>query len=538
MKNPKTARVASAWLAGCVLLVLLSSASVATRATSELSVPANIRLTPPAPIFSDNERVAELRQRRERVAQSVGPQSLLILFSTEPRVYANSVDYPYRQENNLYYLTNLKQKGARLVLIPGGVKIREILFLPRRNALVETWTGHMYTPQEAHQLSGVREIWQSTEFDPFIKALRNRQPYRPKPENVFMSDLPADMPLNNDHGFNTLFDAAAKGEAGIHLLVPGGTESREYKYEQRFAAEWAQTASGYSIKNAWPIFTQMRLVKSPMELRIMQHAIDISIEAHQRAWAISGDAKWEYEVDAIMAYTFKLRNADNWGYPDIVGCGPNATTLHYIESQGPVKPGELLLMDVGAEYDHYTADITRTFPVNGKFTPVQVEVYQIVYDAQEAVARATKPGATLSDVNRAGGEVIRDGLLKLGLITERNSMQYRLWFMHNTSHWLGMNVHDVGGPAKIVPGVVFTNEPGIYVRPDALDQMPGGWKQEDWDRFKTAVRPAFEKYKGIGVRIEDDLLVTADGVKWLTAALPRKINEIEDFIAKARRQSE
>ena len=538
MKNPKTARVASAWLAGCVLLVLLSSASVATRATSELSVPANIRLTPPAPIFSDNERVAELRQRRERVAQSVGPQSLLILFSTEPRVYANSVDYPYRQENNLYYLTNLKQKGARLVLIPGGTKTREILFLPRRNALVETWTGHMYTPQEAHQLSGVREIWQSTEFDPFIKALRNRQPYRPKPENVFMSDLPADMPLNNDHGFNTLFDAAAKGEAGIHLLVPGGTESREYKYEQRFAAEWAQTASGYSIKNAWPIFTQMRLVKSPMELRIMQHAIDISIEAHQRAWAISGDAKWEYEVDAIMAYTFKLRNADNWGYPDIVGCGPNATTLHYIESQGPVKPGELLLMDVGAEYDHYTADITRTFPVNGKFTPVQVEVYQIVYDAQEAVARATKPGATLSDVNRAGGEVIRDGLLKLGLITERNSMQYRLWFMHNTSHWLGMNVHDVGGPAKIVPGVVFTNEPGIYVRPDALDQMPGGWKQEDWDRFKTAVRPAFEKYKGIGVRIEDDLLVTADGVKWLTAALPRKINEIEDFIAKARRQSE
>ena len=133
-------------------------------------------------------------------------------------------------------------------------------------------------------------------------------------------------------------------------------------------SDWASTASGYSIKNAWPIFTQMRLVKSPMELRLLQHAIDISIEAHQRAWAAAGDAKWEYEVDAVMAYTFKLRNADNWGYPDIVGCGPNATTLHYVESQGPVKQGELLLMDVGAEYDHYTADITRTFPVNGKFT--------------------------------------------------------------------------------------------------------------------------------------------------------------------------
>ncbi len=239
-----------------------------------------------------------------------------------------------------------------------------------------------------------------------------------------------------------------------------------------------------------------------------------------------------------MAYTFKLRNADNWGYPDIVGCGPNATTLHYIESQGPVKPSDLLLMDVGAEYDHYTADITRTFPVNGKFTPAQAELYQIVYDAQEAVAKASKPGATLSDVSRAGTEVIKDGLLKLGLITDRNSMQHRLWFMHGTSHWLGMNVHDVGGPARIVPGVVFTNEPGIYIRPEALDQMPDRWSAEEWEKFKAAVRPAFEKYKGMGVRIEDDLLITENGVKWMSEALPRKISEIEDFIAKARRQSE
>ncbi len=533
-----TTRVAIAFLVLCTLLVLLTPVTEVTRAKNEPAAPSNIRITPPAPIFDDKDRVAELKQRRERVAQSVGPQSLLVLFSTEPRVYTNDVDYPYRQENNLYYLTNLKQNGATLVLLPGNTKTREILFLPRRNALAETWTGHMYSAEEAHQLSGVREIWQSSEFDPFIKALRNRQPYRPKPENVFMSDLPPTTTLTNDHGYATLFEAAAKGSAGLYLLVPGGNDSREYKYEQRFASDWAQTASGYSIKNAWPIFTQMRLVKSPMELRILQHAIDISIEAHQRAWAAAGDAKWEYEVDAIVAYTFKLRNADNWGYPDIVGCGPNATTLHYIDSQGPVKPGELLLMDVGAEYDHYTADVTRTFPVNGKFSPVQAELYQIVYDAQEAVAKASKPGARLSDVSRAGTEVIKDGLLKLGLITDRDSMQHRLWFMHGTSHWLGMNVHDVGGPAQIVPGVVFTNEPGIYIRPDALDQMPPRWNAEDWEKFKAAVRPAFEKYKGIGVRIEDDLLITENGVKWMSEALPRKLSEVEDFIAKARRQSE
>jgi Xaa-Pro aminopeptidase len=538
MSKSKSTRVALALLAFCACLAMLNPADISVGAKGERTVAPNIRITPPAPVFNDKDRVTELIQRRERVAQKVGPESLLILFSTEPRIYSNSVNYPYRQENNLYYLTNLKQKNATLVLLPGNAKIREILFIPRRNPLTETWDGHMYSAEEAHQISGVREIWHSSEFDPFIKALRNRQPYLPKPENIFLSDLPPNTTISNDHGFTTLFDAAAKGEAGVFMLVPADGESREFKYEQRFASEWAKTASGYSIRNAWPIFIQMRLVKSPMEVRIMQHAIDISIEAHQRSWAAAGNAKWEYEVDAEVAYTFKLRNADNWGYPDIVGCGPNATTLHYVESQGPVKSGELLLMDVGAEYDHYTADITRTFPVNGKFSPNQAALYQIVYDAQEAVAMASKPGATLSDVNRAGTEVIKEGLLKLGLITDRNSMQHRLWFMHGTSHWLGMNVHDVGGGAKFVPGVVFTNEPGIYIRLDALDQIPPGWNQADWERFKTAVRPAFEKYKGIGVRIEDDLLITADGVRWLSEALPRKISEIEDFIAKARRQSE
>ena len=528
-------RLAFALLAVCICAALLSSVG---RATSELTTPSNIRLTPPAPVFDDKDRVAELIQRRERVAKSIGPQSFLVLFSTEPRTYANDVEYPYRQENNLYYLTNLKQRNATLVLLPGNTKVHEILFMPRRNAQSETWTGHMYSPEEANQLSGIREIWHISEFDPFIKALRNRQPYRPKAENILMSDLPADMPLTNDHGYTALFDAAAKGEAGLYMLVPGG-ESREYRQEQRFAADWASTASGFSVKNAWPIFTEMRLAKSPMELRLLQHAIDISTEAHQRAWAMAGTAKWEYEVDAVMAYTMKLRNADNWGYPDIVGCGPNATTLHYIESQGAVKPGELLLMDVGAEYDHYTADITRTFPVNGKFSPLQAAVYQIVYDAQEAVAKASKPGATLSDANRAGAAVVRDGLYKLGLITDRDSVpQQRVWFMHGTSHWLGMNVHDVGGGHPMVVGAVFTNEPGIYIRTDALDQMPVGWKTDEWEKFKTAVRPAFEKYKGIGVRIEDDMQVTVDGARWMSEALPRNLSDIEDFIAKARRPSE
>ena len=531
-------RVLFVTFAACAAISILLPSTLDVNAESRKQTASVIRVAPAPPVFNEKERLAELAQRRARVAETIGPTSMLVLFSTEPRVYANDVDYHYRQENNLYYLTNLEQKGATLILLPGNSQTPEILFLPKRNPAAETWTGHMYSPEEANQISGVKEIWEATELDSFLKALRNRQPYRPKAESIFRSDLPAGTQMANGNGFEPLLDAAGKNEASIYLLMTRETESREYKQEQRFATDWVKTASGFSLKNAWPIFTEMRLKKSPSELRLLQHAIDISTEAHQRAWAAAGDAKWEYEVDAEVAYTFKLRNAFNWGYPDIVGCGPNATTLHYDLSQGPIKAGELLLMDVGAEYEHYTADITRTFPVNGRFSPEQAAVYQIVYDAQEAVARASKPGATLSDVSRAGTEVLKDGLLKLGLITDKNSNQYRIFFMHGTSHWLGMNVHDVGGGAKFEPGVVFTNEPGIYVRPDALDYLPYGWKQEDWDKFKAAIRPAFEKYKSIGVRIEDDMLITPDGVKWMSEALPRKLAEIEDFIAKARKQSE
>ena len=471
--------------------------------------------------------------RRSRVAQAVGPNGMLILFSTEPRIYTNDVDYAYRQENNLYYLTMLKQKRATLVLLPGNAQLPEILFLPRREPLFEVWSGHMYTVEEAHNASGISEIWDAREFEPFIQALRAKQPYRPKPENVFMTSNPARD--DNAAGFASLFTAAEKNQAELYLLASGGANTREYRYEQRFVTEWEKTPTGFTIKNAAPIFANLRLRKSPLELRLLQHAIDITIEAQQRAWAAAGRAKWEYEVEAQVAYTFKLRNADHWGYPSIVGCGPNATTLHYIESQGAVKPGDLILMDVGAEYEHYTADVTRTFPVSGKFTRAQAQIYQVVYDAQNAGAKVIRPGAMYSDVHRAAVEVIKTGLLKLGLITDRNSDQYRLWFMHGTTHFLGMNVHDVGFAARLEPGMVFTNEPGIYVRLDALDREPRGFK--DWEKFKREVGPAFQKYKGIGVRIEDDMLVTETGTRWMTAALPRKLTEVEAFMARARRAS-
>jgi Xaa-Pro aminopeptidase len=558
-----------------------------------------IRITPPAPVIDDTARLNELASRRARIAAKIGPRSILVLFSTEPRVYTNDVDYEYRQENNLYYLTNLKQKGATLVLMPGNPQLPEILFLPRRDPSAETWTGHMYSPEEARSLSGIKEIWENTEFEPFMRSLRARRAYRPKAESIFLSPTvtastqpitpPVPMaesttvaaagaatsarpvtgqspvnivtenrtgstqasqqssgaaaagPSGNSTatpaaptGYETLFAAINQGKADLFLLKAREDESREYKQEQKFAIQWGSSATGFVVQDATPIFTEMRLRKSPMELQLLQHAIDISIEAHQRAQAITSRAQWEYEVDAEVIYTFKRRNADHWGYPNIVGCGPNATTLHYIESHGRIDKGDLMLMDVGAEYEHYTADITRTFPVSGKFTPEQAEIYNIVYAAQEAAAQATRPGSSIPEVHAAALNVIKDGLLKLGLITDRNSDQYRIWFMHGTSHWLGMNVHDVGAKdTKFEPGMVFTNEPGIYIRGDALDYLP---QTPENEKFIAAVRPAFEKYKNIGVRIEDDMLVTSDGHRWLTEALPRTIADIEAFMARASRE--
>jgi Xaa-Pro aminopeptidase len=581
-----------------VLLITMMPSSAMRLDGSDKKSASVIRLTPPAPVIDDAARLAELAARRKRVAQQIGPKAALVLFSAEPRVYTNDVDYHYRQENNLYYLTNLKQKGATLVLVPGNPQLPEILFLPRRDPSAETWTGHMYSPEEARSLSGIGEIWEASEFGPFMQALRARQPYRPKPEaqlltgNVGSSsrseqpitppvpkseqttaqaqaatparpvtgESPSNLTTQNPPtaqtgsqtsqtaqgvktaastpatGFEQLFAAMTSGEADLYLLIPNLREpnSREYRQEQAFAEQWARAATGFNLRNAWPIFTEMRLRKSPIEMQLLQHAIDISIEAHERAQAIANRAQFEYEVDAEVLYTFKRRNADNWGYPNIVGCGPNATTLHYIESQSRMTPNALLLMDVGAEYEHYTADVTRTFPVNGKFTKEQAEIYQIVYDAQEAAARATRPGVTLNDVHKAAFETVKDGLLRLGLITDKDSDQVRIWFMHGTSHFLGMNVHDVGTrETKLVAGAVFTNEPGIYIRPDALDYLPNTPENQ---KFIAAIRPAFEKYKGIGVRIEDDMLVTENGVKWLTSALPRSIPDIENFIARARQE--
>ncbi len=478
--------------------------------------------TPPAPRFTDAERHTELAKRRAAVADAMADKSIIVLFSAEPKLYTNDVDYVYRQENNLYYLTALKQDNATFVMVKDGGKVAEYLFIPKREPRKEAWEGKMYSREDAMRLSGLKTIIDASERDAFLAALKSKQAFTSK-EGV---SIPTSL-------------------SNIYLLLPGGQNDENGRREFRQESEFTNGLD-VGIKNAQEIFAKLRHIKSPYELKMMQHAIDITTEAQMRAMAMVGRANWEYEVHAEVEYTFRRRNADFWGYPSIVGCGGNATTLHYVESQSPVKKGELLLMDVGAEYEHYTADVTRTFPVNGKFTKEQAEIYQIVYDAQEAVAKATKPGVSFGQLSMIARNKIAEGLSKLGLIDDYKapttpaeeltprSRQVGIWFIHGLGHWVGMNVHDVGDyAAPLKPGMIYTNEPGIYIREDALDNLPNN---PELTAFKEKVRPVYEKYKNIGVRIEDDMLVTENGVTWMTGKIPRSIADIESFMAKASKE--
>lgn len=467
-----------------------------------------------APQFTNAEWQAELSRRRAKVFERMADKSMLILFSAPNKIYSNDVNFLYRQENNLFYLTNLGQGGATLVLIKNGTDKQEILFLPKVNPLFEVWNGKRYSFGDAQRISGVKTIIDANNLSEFVNSVKSKTAFVSENEKVSISNY----------------------AETIYLLSDGRFENeREYERE----SEFAKTLRDYRVVNAQPIFARLRLVKSPLEIKLMQHAIDITAAATERAMKTVGDADWEYEVRAEIEYIFRLNNSNYWGFPSIVAAGENATTLHYEESQSPLKKGELLLTDIGAEYKHYSADITRTFPISGKFSKEQEDIYNIVYRAQDAVAAATKPGTNLVDLNSVASESVKKDLAKLGLITApdatfkatngREMPQYTLWSLHFFGHWLGMNVHDVGNiRTPLESGMIFTNEPGVYIREDALQRVADTPENRE---FLEKIKLAFEKYKNIGVRIEDDLLVTENGVEWMSKNLARSIADIEAFMA-------
>ncbi|MGE0130895.1 MAG: aminopeptidase P family protein [Blastocatellales bacterium] len=539
--NSHRIRFSAVSAALAVALILLAAwPNSQNRVAATAPAPEIWRIAPPAPKIAEIDRLAELRARRQEVMKRMSANSIMVLFSAEPRVYTNDVDYHYRQENNLYYLTGIRQDGATLILIPGAKRTREILFMPERDPRRETWNGRMMSDSEARDRSGVQEVWDSRLLNGFLAFLAPRAEAAIAKRGA-ASKPDAKLTEQWQNEFQTLIEAVKTDQAEIYLLAPSNNRDlREYRQEYEFADGVKAATAGLKAKSAFPIFAELRQIKSPWEIKLMQHAVDISGEAFHRVFAAAAPAMYEYEIQAEFEYTFRRRNADNWGYPCIVGAGPNATTLHYITSQDRLDDGSLLLMDCAAEFDHYTADITRTIPINGKFTKEQAEIYRIIYDAQQESFKNARPGNFMSgndpknSVHGRAAEVVKEGLLRLGLITSKENNEFRTWFMHGTSHWLGMNVHDVGVPGKaFAPGMIFTVEPGIYIRPDALDVLP---KTPENERFIAAVRPAFEKYKGIGVRIEDDVLITAGEPVIMSAAIPRKLEDVEATMARLKQE--
>lgn len=495
------------------------------------------KVTPPPPVSWQRDRVADLTARRKAAAAQVGEKGILILWAAEPRNYAGDVDWPYRQENNFFYLTGISQEGGALVLIPGGGSLHEILFMPPSNPAQETWTGHILTPDEARKISGVQDIWDARLLNSFLAELL------PQAKEMFAAPAggrggrpgrgpslpPPAMPLDVHAAFAKTIDGLTANEIQLHMISQGN--SAEFHREQEFAAKLAAAYPSLKIVNAVPMFSALRRVKSEREIDLLRHAGAITAEAFQRTYALAVPGTPEYEIQAQFELTFLRRNG-HWGYPCIVASGDNALTLHYESNKDTMKAGDLLLIDDAAEFDGYSVDVTRTIPVSGKYSKEQATIYRLVWDAQQAGILSVRPGKTPAEVTAAANKVFRDGLYKLGLITDPNSdPQVKIWFNHGISHGIGLNVHDPGG-REFQPGMALTMEPGLYIRQAALDNLP---KTEENAKFIAAVKPAFEKYKGIGVRIEDDVLVTNGEPQVLSASIPSKLEEVEATIAQLRK---
>jgi Xaa-Pro aminopeptidase len=317
-------------------------------------------------------------------------------------------------------------------------------------------------------------------------------------------------------------NALKANRASLHLLLPPNAgASGELPRSSQFANKIRAQFPGVTTADATPILSDLRQVKTPYEQKILEESANISNEAHMAGMKAARPGAYEYEVEAAIEYVFKKNGAFDWGYPSIVGSGPNATTLHYMKSSRKMEAGDLLLVDAAAFYKYMTVDITRTYPVNGTFTPAQKDIYNIVLQAQAEGVKVARAGARLGDIHQKTVDVIKQGLLKLGLITDASSDQYRLWYTHRSYHWIGIDVHDVGDERRpLAPGMAFVIEPGIYIRESVLENLSNTRENAE---FIARVRPAVEKYKDIGVRIEDSFILTDSGLKNLSARVPRTI---------------
>ena len=430
----------------------------------------------------------EFARRRKELMAMIGKDAIAIVPAAPERTRSRDTLYPYRQDSDFHYLCGFPEPEAVLVLIPGRTQGQCVLFCRERDRERETWDGYRAGPEGACEQYGADDAFPITDMDDILPGLLE--------------------------GKNKVYSAIGKDK----------------EFDQRLM-EWVNSIRAKARTGAVPpgefvdldhLLHENRLFKKPAELKLMRKAAKISAEAHCRAMRASQPGLNEYQLQAEIEHAFAMEGASFPAYTSIVGGGDNACILHYVENNQPLNDGDLVLIDAGCEYQHYAADITRTFPVNGRFSPAQKAIYELVLKAQLAGIEAAQAGNHWDAPHQATVAVITAGLVKLGLL--KGSVKkliaagaYSEFYMHRAGHWLGMDVHDVGdykvdGEWRLLePGMVMTIEPGIYIAPDC--------------------KKVAKKWRGIGVRIEDDVAITGKGTEVLTAAVPKTVAEIEALMA-------
>lgn len=430
----------------------------------------------------------EFIRRRRQLVRMMGRGSIAIIPAAPVRTRNRDVEYPYRSDSDFQYITGFGEPEAVAVLIPGREHGEYLLFCRERDPKMETWTGRRAGTQGAVERYDADDAFPIGDIDEILPGLME----------------------NCDRVFYTM---GSNPEFDRHVLdwikrIREGARSGSRAPDEFVSLEH--------------LLHDMRLYKSRSEVKVMRNAAKVACRAHRRAMQACGPGRHEFEIEAELLHEFHHANMQP-AYPSIVGGGENACILHYTDNRSELRDGDLLLIDAGAEYDCYASDVTRTFPVNGRFSPPQKALYEVVLAAQVAAIKQVRPGNDWNAPHAAAIKVLTRGLARLGILKGRpaelvRKEAYRRFYMHRTGHWLGMDVHDVGdykvgGEWRVLePGMVLTVEPGIYI--------PGG------------SRGVAKKWWNIGIRIEDDVLVTNDGHEVLSVDAPKTVSEIEALMGE------
>jgi len=418
-------------------------------------------------------------QNRKRLVERLKPNSVAVFNSSDLMPTSADGTHPFIQQTDLFYLSGIDQEESTLIICPDirEEKYRQILFLKETNEQIALWEGHKYTKEEASAGSGIETVYWNHEFDNIFKQL------------VFQSDH---IFLNTNE----------------HLRAQTRVETRDDRF-----LRWCRKAFPlHRYERLAPIMHNLRAVKSQIELDLIKKACDITDQTFRRLLGFIKAGVWEFEIEAEIYHEFLRNRSKGPGFETIVASGIDSCTLHYIKNDKQCRDGDLVLIDFGAEYANYAADVTRTVPVGGKFSKRQKQVYNSVLNVQKAAIKLLVSGNTLDEYHKEVGKIMESELIGLGLLDSNLVKQqseddplYKKYFPHGTSHHLGLDVHDYGDKYRpLEPGMVLTCEPGIYIRDEA-----------------------------IGIRIENDILITADGPVDLTESVPREAEEIEELMTTA-----